>query len=128
MRFGYTIFYVDDVDATVAFYEKAFGFERSVLVAGEYGELDTGASKLAFADKTNVAKLIPIPFQSAGKDSAPPPVEVGFVTDDVPAAFDKAVAAGCVSLAPPKQKPWGQTVGYVRDLNGYLIEICTPMG
>jgi hypothetical protein len=27
----------------------------------------------------------------------------------------------------PKQKPWGQTVGYVHDLNGFLVEICSPM-
>ena len=25
-------------------------------------------------------------------------------------------------------KLWGQTVGYVRDINGLLIEICTPVG
>jgi hypothetical protein len=25
------------------------------------------------------------------------------------------------------EKPWGQVVAYVRDLNGYLVEICTPM-
>jgi len=50
------------------------------------------------------------------------------VTDDVRAAFARAVAAGAVALMPPKDKPWGQTVGYVRDLNGALVELCTPMG
>jgi lactoylglutathione lyase len=24
--------------------------------------------------------------------------------------------------------PWGQTVAYVRDNNGFLVELCTPMG
>lgn len=28
----------------------------------------------------------------------------------------------------PFEKPWGQTVGYVRDINGVLIELCSPMG
>lgn len=128
LKFGYTIFYVDDVAATIAFYEAAFGFTRTVLMAGEYGELDTGATKLSFADRKSVAKLISIPFESAGASSPPPPVEIGFVTDDVLAAFDAAVAKGAAPLAPPAQKPWGQTVAYVRDLNGFLIEICTPMG
>lgn len=27
-----------------------------------------------------------------------------------------------------KFKPHGQTVAYVRDPDGFLIEICTPMG
>lgn len=128
MKFGYTIFYVDDVAATVAFYEEAFGFTRTVVMPGEYGELDTGSTKLAFADKKQVANLISIPVQSAGASSPPPPVEIGLVTDDVPAAFEAAVAKGAVPLAAPAQKPWGQTVGYVRDPNGFLVEICTPMG
>jgi len=26
------------------------------------------------------------------------------------------------------EKPWGQRVGYVRDLNGCLVELCSPVG
>ena len=47
--------------------------------------------------------------------------------DDVPAAHARAVEAGARELAGPKQKPWGQTVSYVRDPNGVLIELCTPV-
>jgi uncharacterized glyoxalase superfamily protein PhnB len=49
------------------------------------------------------------------------------VTDDVQAAFDKAVAAGAVVVTKPTKKPWGQIVGYVRDNNGFLVELCTPI-
>ncbi len=28
----------------------------------------------------------------------------------------------------PSTKPWGQTVAYVRDLNGTLVEIGAPVG
>lgn len=24
--------------------------------------------------------------------------------------------------------PWGQTIAYVADINGFLVELCTPMG
>ena len=34
---------------------------------------------------------------------------------------------GAVLLAEVVTKPWGQKVGYVRDLNGFIVEICTPM-
>ncbi len=30
-------------------------------------------------------------------------------------------------VVEPNTKPWGQVVAYVRDLDGFLIEICTPM-
>jgi lactoylglutathione lyase len=128
MKFGYAIFYVDDVDQTVAFYERAFGLAGKIIQANEYGELDTGATKLAFAAKAHVASLFAIPIQPSGPGHAPAPVEIGLVTDDVPAAFDKAVAAGAVAVSEPAKKPWGQIVGYVRDNNGFLVELCTPIG
>src|SRR5690349_15886080 len=120
MKFGYTILYVDDVEATVAFYESAFGLKRTMVVPDEFGELDTGATKLSFAARAHVAKLFPIPFQDAGPKNDPAPIEIGLVTDDVSAAFDRAVAAGAITVAKPTRKPWGQTVGYVRDNNGFL--------
>ncbi|MDR6644219.1 putative glyoxalase superfamily protein PhnB [Luteibacter sp. 1214] len=27
-----------------------------------------------------------------------------------------------------EEKPWGQRVGHLRDLNGVIVEICSPMG
>lgn len=127
MQFGYVILYVDEVETTVAFYEKAFGLKRTMVVENEFGELDTGTTKLSFAAKAHVAKLFSIPVQSAGPKAAAPPVEVAFVTDDVRGGVDRAVAAGAVLVAEPAQKPWGQTVAYVRDNNGFLVEICTPV-
>jgi len=127
MKFGYTILYVDDVEGTVAFYERAFDLKRKMVQPGEFGELDTGSTKLAFAAKSHVASLLPIPFQRSGPKHDAPPVEIGLVTHDVQAAFDKAVAAGAVVVTQPTKKPWGQIVGYLRDNNGFLVELCTPM-
>src|SRR5215475_12281277 len=50
MQFGYTIIYVPDVAASLAFFTRAFGLARRFLhESGTYGELDTGATTLAFA-------------------------------------------------------------------------------
>ena len=50
MQFGYTILYVEDVTQTIAFYEAAFGFQRRFIhEAGDFGELETGATALAFS-------------------------------------------------------------------------------
>jgi uncharacterized glyoxalase superfamily protein PhnB len=127
MKFGYTILYVDDVEKTVAFYEHAFGLQRKMVQPDEFGELDTGSTKLSFAAKSHVEALFPIPFQRSGPEHDAPPVEIGLVTDDVQAAFDKAIAAGAVLVTKPAKKPWGQIVGYVRDNNGFLVELCTPI-
>ena len=41
MKLGYTIVYVPDVSASLAFFENAFGMKRKFLhESGTYGELD----------------------------------------------------------------------------------------
>jgi lactoylglutathione lyase len=127
MQFGYVILYVDDVEATIAFYEKAFGLKGKMVMPGEFGELETGTTKLSFAARKLVTTLFATKLNETGLDKPAAPMEVGLVTTDVQKAFDTAVAAGAVAAAKPEQKPWGQTIAYVRDNNGFLVELCTAM-
>jgi ribosomal protein S18 acetylase RimI-like enzyme/uncharacterized glyoxalase superfamily protein PhnB len=126
MKFGYTILYVSDVENAVAFYESAFGLRRTFVHESGYGEMATGETRLAFAS-VELAKSNGVSFQQALLHGPSPAVEIALVTDDVLIAFEKAVDAGATPIAVPKQKPWGQTVAYVRDINGFLVELCSPM-
>ena len=45
------------------------------------------------------------------------------MTDNVQAAFDRAVEEGAAAVSPPQTKPWGQDVAYVRDPDGNLVEL-----
>ena len=128
MKLGYAILYVESVADTVAFYEAAFGLARGMVApSGDYAEMQTGETRLAFADNAMVKTLTSVPFVAARPDQPAPPIELGFVTADVEAAYATAVAAGAVAVKPPEAKPWGQLVGYVRDNNGFLVELCSPM-
>ena len=125
MKLRYAILYVDDVPATLAFYETAFGAQRRMLhESGQYGELDTGATTLSFSARALMESLGKTPGRP---DPAAPTFEIAFETDDVAAGFTRAVAAGAVAVMEPKDMPWGQTIAYVRDLNGFLVEICSPV-
>jgi lactoylglutathione lyase len=53
--------------------------------------------------------------------------EIAFVTTDPEAAYGRAVDAGASAVKPPTLEPWGQTVGYVRDLNGCRVELCSSI-
>ena len=124
MRFGYTILYVRDVERAVAFYERAFGLEgRFVHESGQYAEMETGPTALAFASNELADGNFPGEFRRNDPDEPPAGIEIAFVASDVPAAFSKAIAAGAAAVAEPKTKPWGQTVAYVRDPDGVLVEI-----
>ncbi|MBV1702870.1 MAG: VOC family protein [Hyphomicrobiales bacterium] len=127
MRLGYIILYVPDVVAAVEFYERAFGLARRfVHESGQYAEMETGATALAFAGESFVSATRHT-FKANRPDQEPAGAEVAFVADDVNAAFEKAIGAGATGYAPPHQKPWGQTVAYVRDANGFLVELCSAI-
>lgn len=129
MKFGYTITYVPDVGASLAFFEAAFGLSRRFLhESGTYGELDTGETTLAFAALELAATHFVEGVVAASESDRPLGVELAFVTPDVEAAHARAVAAGASELAAPATKPWGQVVSYVRCPDGSLVELCTPMG
>ena len=126
MQFGYTILYVPDVPATLRFYEAAFGLKTRFLhEGGDYGELETGSTALAFSAHSLMQQLGKNP-QSASAQA--PSFEIALCTPDVAQALDRAVAAGAKLMRPVEVMPWGQTIAYVADINGFLVELCTPVG
>lgn len=128
MQFGYTIIYVADVPASLAFFTRAFGLQQRFLdPTAVYGELETGATCIAFAAHSLIAELLPADQAHSATTPQAPTFEIGLFTDDVPAAYAKAVAAGAAAVTPPKEVPWGQTVAFVRCPDGTLVEICTPI-
>jgi lactoylglutathione lyase len=127
---GYVILYVEDVSATLDFYEKAFGLSRRFFHEDDgkaYGELETGATRLAFASLELIKTHLKQEVVSASPDKAPLGVEIALVTPDVPALYARAVEAGATAVSEPAAKPWGQTVAYLRDKAGFLVELCTPL-
>ncbi len=128
MKFGYTIIYVPDVEASLAFYEKAFGLARRFLHdSGMYGELETGATTLAFASHALGEMNFPAGHVAASASEQPLGMEIGLVTDNVEQAHRTALAAGAGEVSAPVAKPWGQVESYVRCPDGSLVELCTPM-
>ena len=128
VKLGYTILYVSDVTKSIEFYEKAFGFERKFITPeNDYGELLTGETTISFASKELANSNLKNGFIESSPSAKPFGIELALVTDNVKIIIDKAVELGALVTEKPIQKPWGQTVGYIRDIDGFLLEICTPM-
>ncbi len=128
MKFGYTIVYVPSVPDTLAFYEKAFGFQTRFLhESGQYGELESGSTTLAFASQALGEMNFGSNFAPVSATAKPPGIELAFVTEDVPSAYAKAIEAGAVPIHAPEQKSWGQVVAYVRSQEGILVELCSSV-
>ncbi|MEN2402682.1 VOC family protein [Flavobacterium sp. MC2016-06] len=128
IKFGYTILYVENVEASIVFYENAFGFSRKFITPdNDYGELITGETTLSFASKKLASQNLKEGFIESSLANKPFANEIGFITDDVAGMVQKATSFGAVLIKEPTEKPWGQIVAYVRDLDGFLIEICTEV-
>ncbi len=128
MQFGYTIVYVPDVAGSLRFFEQAFGLTTRFLhESGSYGELETGATALAFADHALGTMHFPQGHVRADQSALPLGMEIALVTADVPVAHARALAAGATEMKAPAAMPWGQTVSWVRCPDGCLVELCTPI-
>lgn len=123
--FGWVLLYVDDVAASTRFYTEAVGLGvKFADESGTYTELDTGPTTFALCARSLAA-------DSSGLALAPPGSPAGnvtFVVHDVAAAYERAVGHGAVPVLGPTTKPWGQTVSYVRDPDGHLVELATTVG
>lgn len=127
---GYVILYVGDVAASLDFYERAFGLKRRMFHDEDgkaYGELETGAARLAFASPALVDAHLKREVVIARPSAPPLGFEVALVAADVPALYARAVEAGAEPVSAPETKPWGQQVAYVRDNAGFIVELCTPL-
>jgi len=128
IKFAYTILYVEDVVKTINFYEQAFGLTKKFITPdNSYGEVISGETTLSFASKALALSNLKEGFTESNINDKPFGLEIGFTTDDVQGAIKQAIESGAKLYAEPKEKPWGQVVSYVRDLDGFLIEICTPV-
>jgi catechol 2,3-dioxygenase-like lactoylglutathione lyase family enzyme len=123
MRLKYTILFVEDVAASIAFYERAFGLARRMIhESGDYGELDTGATTLSFSSLRLMTALGKTPGPRARG-----PVSRSLsrrTTCPRPGTGADGRGAGGPGV---RAEPWGQTTAYVLDADGYLVEICSPV-
>lgn len=88
--------------------------------------METGETILGFAG-VEAAEMNGLAIVPNNRDRPAAAWEICFVTDDVATAYERALSGGCQPVSAPSEKPWGQTVSYVRDLDGCIVEIASPI-
>jgi hypothetical protein len=84
MKLGYTIIYVPSVESSLRFFNQAFGLQQKFLhESGDYGELNTGETTLAFASHALGKLNFPDGHVQASESKQPLGMEIALVTDDV---------------------------------------------
>jgi PhnB protein len=110
---------VKDVDASVEFYQKAFGFEKHFSLPGPGGR--TIHAEVGWRDA--VVMLGPEdsdgPCKSPATSGARPSSTLYIYCDDVDALFRRATAAGARAESPPQDMFWGDRACTLIDPDGY---------
>lgn len=114
---------VDDAAKAIRFYEQAFGAtELSRLPIGDklgHAEIKIGDSILMLADE------FPDMGHVGPKSRGGPTSSLMLYSEDVDAAFERAVAAGCTPEQPPEDQFWGDRMCSLLDPFGHRWSIAT---
>lgn len=112
---GFPILSTDDLPRLVAFYEQAFGAERTYEFAHDdareaYVALRIGGALLGISAEGDAAR-------ATGR------VALWFYVDDVDETYRQAEQAGASTVTPPEDMPWGERVAVVQDIDGFTINL-----
>ena len=121
---------VKDMDASLDFYSRAFGFAPGTAIRDEQGAL-------VHAEMEYKGE-IPLMFmpETAADCAAPAPVTLGITMpvffyiyhDDVDALFEQARQAGATVEMAPADMPWGDRMASLVCPNGYRWSFATHAG
>ena len=120
---------VDDANAAIDFYVKAFGAVEVGRIPGPDGELIHGAVQI---DGATVMLADDFPEMSDGKSMTPKalggtPVTIHLTVTDVETRFQQAVDAGATVVMPLADQFWGDRYGMVRDPFGHQWSLGQPV-
>ena len=120
---------VDDAAAAIDFYVKAFGATELGRVPHPDGRLVHAALNL---NGSTVMLNDDFPDFNEGKSSTPKalggtPVTIHLQVPDVESAFQRALDAGAVVVAPLEDQFWGDRYGLLRDPFGHQWSLGQPV-
>lgn len=116
------------VEASLDFYERAFGFRKLEALPGPDGKM----MHAAMGWKDGVFMLSPqseaCPMKTPESSGAIPPLTLYVYCEDVDALFRKAKEAGAVVQREPENMFWGDRVCDLIDIDGFYWSFATKVG
>ena len=120
----YIILIVDDLNRALDFYTQVLGLKLGHR-SGDYAQLNTGVTRIGFYTRPAMEKVVGLRLEPASHSAAG--FELGFKVPDVDAAYAELLAGGASPVTEPTTRPWGQRTAYIRDPDGYLIELAQDL-
>jgi uncharacterized glyoxalase superfamily protein PhnB len=122
---------VADADASLAFYQRAFGFEPNGSMRGSDGRTVhasmnyQGAAIVMFSPEGAMGDTT---MRTPAHGCADLPVNLYVYCPDVDALTARARAAGAKVVHEPEDMFWGDRMASLRDTDGYTWSFATNVG
>jgi uncharacterized glyoxalase superfamily protein PhnB len=117
---------VDKLEECRSFYQGAFGFKEEVTVEGVYYELEAGNCRLGLYKRELMQTTGRVPPR--GEQAAADQVVLTLHVANVDAAYEELHGKGIEFISEPHdQEAWVLRVAHLRDPEGTLIEINSPL-
>jgi PhnB protein len=111
-------FTVSDVASAIAFYEKAFGMKKVMVMPGPGGKIMHG--EMAYEGvRIMMGPEAPEMGAKSARQYGGSPMSLYLYCKDVDALFARAVAAGATGVKPPADQFYGDRTAFVTDPEGY---------
>jgi lactoylglutathione lyase len=120
-KLDYVVVYVSDMQRSVAFYRDVLGLPMKFTSPG-WTEFVAGSTTLAL----HGAGIAPSASASAAEQQSLPPsgqAQLGFIVDDLQAAYEALVAKDVHFSLPPKKQNSGAFLAVFHDPDGLGITI-----
>ena len=121
VRLALVILAVENLPRAVEFYRAVLGWQQLVDTP-VYVELSSpNGMRFGLYNRDNFGLNIgQVPAPIAGPVAT---TEIYLYADDLDAVLLRATSAGATLLDPPRDRAWGDRVGYVADLDGYVVAL-----
>lgn len=108
---------VDSLSISREFYENKLGLTVKSTDTG-FVEYKLGETPIALFEKKFATSMFPSKYMTHAGG-----LVLALKVDSVEKQCQKLKSLGVEIFEGPKEVPWGQTVAYLHDPNGYIIEI-----
>jgi len=115
---------VDDANAAIDFYKRAFGAEETARMPTPDGkvahaEVSIGDSRVMLSDPMEGSSVRP------PKEAGTPTASIFLYVDDVDSTVERAVEAGATVSSEVQDAFWGDRWGTITDPFGHLWSVAT---
>ena len=121
---------VTDVEKSLDFYKRAFGFEEFRALAGPDGKLAHAGlqwhdARVLIGTAQRETDLERTPLGHTPNTLRGTPIVLYLYTDDVDALYERAIEAGAISGYAPDEMEWGDRVCLLFDADGHAWNFAT---